>query len=550
MSPQIAVVTAFSRGYDRLTDAPKAKNAEFFAFSDVSPTSIPQGWTPRILPAISLSPKRRCVFVKTHLQSLLPGFDFYLWLDARISLNVDPSEIASTYGHLLADAAAVTFRHPRNNSLADEIDEILTEGLLTPEQINDFRNSLDDDTANYVGMCETNVMLTAPTFHCRTFLRSWWTTFEASPPRDQLSVLPAIRHSQTQIEFFDEGRTDASTASFVSKGLHSVARQRRLRHQKTLRETIPARSIPSIALSAVDRTTQSLARTTKAGIVIPFHNNGEGLRRLITSLESSNESIDVLIVDNGSSAENSEICDQTAEQSRHRCEVIRTHDALGFGGAANLGVERLGLEHALLVNSDTQFPSLSLERHSSELELGNFVALGFVGNRSGDQTVVRELVERLVGDGTMFAREVIHVANAFCSSWSDRITPQTSRTIHGSAMFLDVESFLDLGGFDTEAFPIGYGEEVDLCIRAEMNGRRVGISSSLYYWHDGGGTFGSDRRRILNLEGKRVLHERYPWFPWSTVSQEIAESPLIKTLGIDLTSYLESIITEPDMSPE
>ena len=535
MSFRIAVVTAFSRGYDRLLGVPTFEHSNFFAFSDICPSYLPPSWQPRPLPAISLSPKRRCVYVKTHLHSLLPGFDYYLWLDARINLTVNPDELVNRYKSQLAHAAAVTFQHPRNHTLEDEINEVVAEGLVDLGEISSFRRSLLDHPTAYVGMCETNVMLTANSEPSRALLRQWWRVFETSPARDQLALLPALRESGTVVDYFDHGQTDASTASFVTKGTHNIHRRQRLKQNRDNAPSIPARSIA--VLQELDVTANP---PPSSGVVVPFHNNGPALRRLISSLDKSDEQIQILIVDNGSTTENSEICDQIASQASQPCEVLRTSKALGFGGAANYGISRLGKEHAFLVNSDTQFPSLSLEHLSRVLQAGNFFALGFVGNRSGDQTIARDAVERLVNTDVMSTEEVIAVIGAFCKSWSRHIPPQIARTIHGSAMLLDVKSFLNLGGFDTDAFPVGYGEEVDLCVRAELNGHYVGISTCLFYWHDGGGTFGAERRRSLNERGKQVLHSRYPWFPWSTVSREISESPLLKTVSVDLETFINN----------
>jgi hypothetical protein len=67
-----------------------------------------------------------------------------------------------------------------------------------------------------------------------------------------------------------------------------------------------------------------------------------------------------------------------------------------------------------------------------------------------------------------------------------------------------------VGVLDAEAFPTGYGEENDLCQRAERAGFRHLIAGDVFVAHARSASFGDDRRARLGEQGMTVLRQRYP----------------------------------------
>jgi hypothetical protein len=67
-----------------------------------------------------------------------------------------------------------------------------------------------------------------------------------------------------------------------------------------------------------------------------------------------------------------------------------------------------------------------------------------------------------------------------------------------------------VGILDADAFPSGYGEENDLCQRAEQAGLRHVIAGNVLVHHERSASFGDARRAALGAQGMQVLRSRYP----------------------------------------
>jgi hypothetical protein len=70
-------------------------------------------------------------------------------------------------------------------------------------------------------------------------------------------------------------------------------------------------------------------------------------------------------------------------------------------------------------------------------------------------------------------------------------------------------SVLDEVGLFDEVFGLGYGEEVDLCLRAASRGYVHVLDDSTFVFHEGGRSFGTSRERRMR-RGERLVLSRYP----------------------------------------
>ncbi|MFC7694964.1 glycosyltransferase family 2 protein [Paeniroseomonas aquatica] len=66
-----------------------------------------------------------------------------------------------------------------------------------------------------------------------------------------------------------------------------------------------------------------------------------------------------------------------------------------------------------------------------------------------------------------------------------------------------------VGAFDTAAFPRGYGEENDFCMRAGRAGFENLVDDRTYVWHRRSASFGQSRFAHMEA-GRAVLATRYP----------------------------------------
>ena len=83
------------------------------------------------------------------------------------------------------------------------------------------------------------------------------------------------------------------------------------------------------------------------------------------------------------------------------------------------------------------------------------------------------------------------------------------------------------GFFDEEAFGRGYGEEVDLCLRATRQGMRHLVEDSTYVHHYGAVSFGDEREANI-ARASRIIHRRYPHFREAN-KRERSREPLLSS---------------------
>ncbi|MDX1621934.1 MAG: hypothetical protein R3320_13130, partial [Nitriliruptorales bacterium] len=95
---------------------------------------------------------------------------------------------------------------------------------------------------------------------------------------------------------------------------------------------------------------------------------------------------------------------------------------------------------------------------------------------------------------------------------SHRIRPWTP-TANGFCMYLRRAMLDDVGLLDATAFPRGYGEENDLCMRAAANGWRHVVDDATLVYHVESASFGHDERERLTAAGLQVVGRRWPEYP-------------------------------------
>lgn len=96
-------------------------------------------------------------------------------------------------------------------------------------------------------------------------------------------------------------------------------------------------------------------------------------------------------------------------------------------------------------------------------------------------------------------------------------------TAVGFCMFIARRCLEQVGAFDAQSFGLGYGEEVDFCMRATRAGWRHAHCADVFVFHEGEVSFGdsgADRRAAA----QRLIDERYPEFQ-ALVRDFVARDP-------------------------
>lgn len=93
----------------------------------------------------------------------------------------------------------------------------------------------------------------------------------------------------------------------------------------------------------------------------------------------------------------------------------------------------------------------------------------------------------------------------------------------GFCMLISSACRLQIGQFDIENFPRGYGEENDFCMRAAAAGFRNVLCTNAYVSHEGGVSFSDSTQALMALGAARLL-AKHPTYD-TKVSAWIARDP-------------------------
>jgi len=188
-----------------------------------------------------------------------------------------------------------------------------------------------------------------------------------------------------------------------------------------------------------------------------------------------------------------------------RIVVQRNGHNAGYTRSTNLGIELAARDDVVLLNSDTEVGPGWLDA---------LRAIACADAQVGTVTAVSD-------NAGAFSVPELEQYCPIPAQWS---LPQTQRAMlhnmhgclpelptgNGFCMYVKRALLDRVGVLDAAAFPAGYGEENDLCQRAERVGYRHLIAGNVLVRHARSASFGDERRAALGAQGMAVLRERYP----------------------------------------
>lgn len=245
-----------------------------------------------------------------------------------------------------------------------------------------------------------------------------------------------------------------------------------------------------------------------ASLVVVAYGQRPLVARLLESIAAHTPEVhEVVLVDNASP-------DDTAEWVHEHHPEVQLVDAgtnLGYGGGANLGVRVARADHIVLLNSDLevmpgwlgpllralQQPGVAIAAPISVDQAGRVVEAGATVTADGHVHVIDELP-----DGPV-AAEPITVPHASASCWA-----------------FDRSWFTRVGGFDP-SYGLGYYEDLDLSIVAEVRGLHVVVEPESLVRHDVGGSFGGELQQRLSHRNHRRALTRWEWIRHGAVADPV-----------------------------
>ena len=299
---------------------------------------------------------------------------------------------------------------------------------------------------------------------------------------------------------------------------------------------------PPSSLARPDPAAQESAVETAGliDIVIPVHNALEALTLCLDALERTRRTPWRLhLVDDASDPPTREFL-VNYTQVRAWASVQRFERNVGYTKAVNAGLRSGRARWVVVMNSDALVTEGWLETLlECALSSDDIAAVGPLSNAAGHQSVPRLLDEH--GSWCVNQLPPDMTADVFASHLrmaSARERPDTE-VLNGFCTLFRRSAVEVVGLFDDLAFPLGYGEETDLCYRLRQDGKRLVIADDVYVHHLKSASFGDERRRRLSALAGKVLRYKHPEYDGPTIRRRLLECPALSRLRRRLTDDLQ-----------
>ncbi|MCL5783780.1 MAG: glycosyltransferase family 2 protein [Patescibacteria group bacterium] len=252
-------------------------------------------------------------------------------------------------------------------------------------------------------------------------------------------------------------------------------------------------------------------------VVILSYNTKELTCKCLKSIfgKKWNIKYEVWVVDNASSDGSVE----AIKRSFPQVHLVESQTNLGFAGGNNLALKKIESKYILLLNSDTEILSGSLEKLVQFAEDKNYDIVscklqnsdGSFQPNAGELPIFIPVMLWISGLDDIL-KKILPVSSYQATDKSYYYDGRKVGWISGSVMLVKNEVFKKIGYLDEKIFM--YGEDVEFCLRAKKAGFSVGWTDRAEIIHLGGG---SSKRPKFNqwtgeFKGLLYIYKKYYGF--------------------------------------
>ncbi|UCC61295.1 MAG: glycosyltransferase family 2 protein [Dehalococcoidia bacterium] len=246
-----------------------------------------------------------------------------------------------------------------------------------------------------------------------------------------------------------------------------------------------------------------LREASPTAIIIPVYNTYEELQECIASVQKHTNLAEnrLIIIDDASTDERV----REFLEGLSNIEFICNERNIGYTETCNKGISLAAPRDVVLLNSDTivtprWLESLRVAAYSAS-DIGTATALS---DNAGAFSVPIPNQQNKKPDEIDYP-DYGRLMRQFCGGCEIPDVP----TGNGFCMFIKRELINQIGDFDAAAFPRGYGEENDFCMRALNAGWRNVIAPAAFVFHRRASSFGAEKERLL-AAGMKIIKKRHP----------------------------------------
>ncbi|MEI2419548.1 glycosyltransferase, partial [Arthrospira platensis SPKY2] len=242
---------------------------------------------------------------------------------------------------------------------------------------------------------------------------------------------------------------------------------------------------------------------TDITIIVPIYNAPDELEVCIYRLlKYTTISSKLLLIDDAST--DSRIGEILSQMQHYRnIRLLKNEHNLGFTRTINRGIAESGRDDIVLLNSDARVTPRWLEglrrAVASDPHIGTVTPMS---DRAGAFSAPQ------IGNENDLPPEVTEIDYAVAFRRRSQGFYPTVPTGNGFCMYIRRSCIDDVGLFDENAFPRGYCEENDFCMRARKLGWKNIMDDRTYIFHDRNKSFGETKTDLIQA-GRSIIDERY-----------------------------------------
>lgn len=277
-------------------------------------------------------------------------------------------------------------------------------------------------------------------------------------------------------------------------------------------------------------------------IIVPVYNGDSVIMDCLRSVQRETTTpFQVLVVNDGSRKHTTEALRELAAADPRFLLLDRSGNK-GYTKSINEAVKLASADWLVVLNSDTIVPRGWLARlHDAAASRPDTGMAGALSNAASYQSV--PLVKDPNGGWSkndFLEPAHLPLVQARLDAVTERAYPALP-LLNGFCTLIKREVFDRCGLYDEDAFPIGYGEETDLCLRAGKAGYALVVADDCFVYHRKSVTFGTKGRKPLTRAGSLELMNKHPGVSLPALEQTMQDNPILARLRAGLSDLQKRI---------
>ncbi|MFG1481085.1 glycosyltransferase family 2 protein [Xanthobacter sp. V4C-4] len=270
-------------------------------------------------------------------------------------------------------------------------------------------------------------------------------------------------------------------------------------------------------------------------IIVPVYNGAETVLRCLKALQAATDTpFRVQVVDDGSRAYTTRLLEQLVAGDG-RFHLHRRAANRGYTKSVNEGLRLTRAPWVVILNSDTVVSSGWLGRlHRALAAVPGAGLAGPLSNAASWQSVPQvKTMDGRWSQNDFIGPDQVEQVQARLAAVSRRGYPLFP-LLNGFCTLFSRAVFERCGDLDEDAFPLGYGEETDLCLRARAAGFKAVVADDCFVYHEKSVSFGSATRAGLTRQGGFELKNKHPGVNIAALEEVMRSDPVMAALRLDL----------------